>query len=67
MSFMCPCWMPTVARARSAPRFWAIPAAAKTVPSSVAVETPKSLTHARAHGCTLAAPPIKPTGAGISM
>src|SRR5271157_1751123 len=64
---MWPRWIPSVARARSAAKFWASPTEASTSPSSRADFTPSTLTFAFAVGWTAVAPPMRPTGAGISI
>src|SRR3989338_4286 len=66
-SFMWPRWMPSVARARMAAKFWANPTEAMTSPSSCAVFTPKSLTFIFAMGWVFVAPPTKPTARGNSI
>ncbi len=64
---MCPCWMPTVARAFIAPKFCASPTAAMIRASSAALPTPSTFRQACAVGCTLVAPPTRPTGIGSSI
>src|SRR5690606_42152662 len=65
-SDMWPRWMPSVASARTAAKFCASPTAVMISASSAAVPTPSSATAACAAGCTVVAPPTRPTGIGSS-